>query len=119
LLATAAAVCFAISGLLWWWAIIVAGKAFEPYQDNTDAVYLSIAAMGALLGAAAALLASLLVVHIDSRGFKGALAMAAAVLAVIPYAAWLGEVAYSLDLTPVLLSLVAFASLLRHRETAH
>jgi hypothetical protein len=44
--------------------------------------------------------------------------MAAAVLAVIPYAAWLGEVAFSLNLALVLLSLVAFASLLRCREKA-
>ncbi|HEY7465136.1 MAG TPA: hypothetical protein VIB47_00430, partial [Dehalococcoidia bacterium] len=88
-------------------------------QDNTDAVYLSIAAMGALLGAAAVLLASMLLVRINSRGFRQVLAMAAAVLAVIPYAAWLGEVAFSLNLALVLLSLVAFASLLRYREKAH
>jgi Mn2+/Fe2+ NRAMP family transporter len=84
LLSVVAAVCFLSAGFFVWWAIVVAGKAFEPYQDNTDAVYLSIAAMGALLGAAAVLLASMLVVRIDSRQFRRALAMAAAVLAVIP-----------------------------------
>jgi len=108
LLGSLAAVCLLLAGFLVWWGIVVGGNAFEASQDNSDAVYLTIAgflAFFALLffGLGVELLRQ---VRLGTRAARAG--VACLLLALVPYGLALGEIAYSLNAALVLGGLAAF-----------
>jgi hypothetical protein len=119
LLALIGVVCFAPAGFFCWWAIVVAGKAFEPYQDNTDAAYLGIAAMLGLFVLTFTGLGFVLLRSTNPGRRAHYAAVAALFCALVPYGELMGQAAYSLNLALVLAAAATFvASGLRRSSNA-